>query len=124
MFCKSGVLIVIFAKNNYSIYAHTMMIKTPLLHQSSGPHVFLSFSPSLYFWLISWNASCVTQEILASLLLSLFHLRLWTTRFWSIKGPQQDSAYVSTGYMHKSEIDESCGSPIFNFSEDIQCLFT
>ena len=69
-----------------------MLIKTPFLHQSFGPHVFLSFSLSLsvYFWLISWNtkASCVTQDILASLL-SLSHHRLWTTRFWSIKGPQQ-----------------------------------
>ena len=51
-----------------------MLIKTPLLHQSLGPRVFLSFclslSLSLYFWLIFWNAkaSCVTQEILASLL--------------------------------------------------------
>ena len=50
---------------------------------------FLSFS--LYFWLISWNAKagCVTQEILASLLLSLSHCRLRTTRFQSIKWPQQ-----------------------------------
>ena len=51
---------------------------------------FLSLSISLYFWLISWNAKagCVTQEILASLLLPLSHCRLWTTRFRSIKGPQ------------------------------------
>ena len=40
MFCKSGILIFIFAENNYSIYAHTMLIKTPLLHQSIGPRVF------------------------------------------------------------------------------------
>ena len=46
MFCKSGILIFIFAENNYGIYAHTMLIKTPLLHQSSGPRVFLSFSLS------------------------------------------------------------------------------
>ena len=91
MLCKSGILIFIFVKNNYSIYAHTMLIKTPLLHQSLGPRVFLSFffSLSIYFWLISWNAKAgfVTQEILASLL-SLSHRRLRTTRFWSIKGPQ------------------------------------
>ena len=31
MFCKSGILIFIFAENNYSIYAHTMLIKTPLI---------------------------------------------------------------------------------------------
>ena len=47
MFCKSGILTFIFAKNNYSIYAHTMLIKTPLLHQSFGPHVLLSLSLSL-----------------------------------------------------------------------------
>ena len=47
MLCKSGILIFIFAENNYSIYAHTMLIKTPLLHQSSGPHVFFSLSVSL-----------------------------------------------------------------------------
>ena len=33
MFCKSGILIFIFAENNYSIYAHTMLIKTPLLQK-------------------------------------------------------------------------------------------
>ena len=43
MFCKSGILIFVFAENNYSIYAHTMLIKTPLLHQGFGPRVFLSF---------------------------------------------------------------------------------
>ena len=47
MFCKPGILIFIFAENNYSMYAHTMLIKTPLLHQSSGPHVLLSLSFSL-----------------------------------------------------------------------------
>ena len=47
MFCKSGILIFIFTENNYSIYAHTMLIKTHLLHQSFGPRVFLSLSFSL-----------------------------------------------------------------------------
>ena len=58
MFCKSGILIFIFAENNYSIYAHAMLVKTPLLHQSFGPRVFISFysvSLSLYFWLIPWS---------------------------------------------------------------------
>ena len=72
-----------------------MLVKTPLLHQSFGPRVclsfflFLSFSLSLYFWLIPWRAKagCVTQGILASFLLSLSHRGLWTTRFLSIKGP-------------------------------------
>ena len=47
MFFKSGILIFIFAESNYSIYAHTMLIKTSLLHQSSGPPVFLSLSLSV-----------------------------------------------------------------------------
>ena len=67
MFCKSGILVFIFAENNYSIYAHTMLIKTPLLHQSSGPCVFLSLSfflslslsPPLFFRLIPWSAEAL-----------------------------------------------------------------
>ena len=47
MFCKSGILIFIFAENNYSIYAHTMLIKTHLLHQSFGPCVLLMLALSL-----------------------------------------------------------------------------
>ena len=35
------------------MYAHAMLIKTPLLHQSFGPHVFLSFFLSLSFLFIS-----------------------------------------------------------------------
>jgi len=50
MVCKPGILIFIFAENNYSIYAHTMLIKTPLLHQSFGLRVFLSLSLSGYFF--------------------------------------------------------------------------
>ena len=56
MFCKSGILIFLFAENNYSIYAHAMLIKTPLLHQSFDPCVCLfflslslSFSSFLFF---------------------------------------------------------------------------
>ena len=57
MFCKSGILIFIFAENNYSIYAHAMLIKTPLLLQSFGPCVFLSILPVfLSIWLIPWSA--------------------------------------------------------------------
>ena len=33
MFCKPGILIFIFAENNYSIYAQAMFIRTPLFHQ-------------------------------------------------------------------------------------------
>ena len=73
MFCKSGILIFLFDENNYSIYAHAMLIKTPLLHQSFAPRVFLFFLSlfllffsflslslffsflSLYFWLIPWS---------------------------------------------------------------------
>ena len=53
MFCKSGILIFIFAENYYSIYAHTMFTKTPLLHQSFGPRVFLSFLLSFYSFSLS-----------------------------------------------------------------------
>ena len=57
MFCKSGVLIFIFAENNYSIYAHTILVKTPLLHQSFGPCVFsLSLSLSLSLYLFQANS--------------------------------------------------------------------
>ena len=51
--------------------------------------LFLSFSLSLYFWLIPWNAktSWVTLGILASFFLSLSHRWLRTTRFQSNKGP-------------------------------------
>ena len=48
MFYKSGILLFIFAENNYSIYAQAMLIKTPFLHQSFGPCVFLSFFLSFF----------------------------------------------------------------------------
>ena len=134
MFCKSGILIFIFAENNYSIYAHTMLIKTPLLHQSSGLRVFLFLSLSLsgYFFGAQRSsvfiflpgllrpsregtlhvqpiervpeasvnrasavpgallAFCINQGISASFSLLYFLIgQLQTTRFWSIKGPQQ-----------------------------------
>ena len=65
-----------------------------MLHQSLCPC--LSLSLSLYFWLIPWSAkaSFVTQGILASFLLSLSHHQLRTTRFRSIKGPQQVDSLV------------------------------
>ena len=113
-----------------------MLNKTPLLHQSSGPRVFLSFSLSLplFFRLIPWSAEalwvhfparasktlsrrcsapsphregawglceqskahagallafCVNQGISASFSPLLSYRRLQTTRFQSIKGPQQ-----------------------------------
>ena len=50
MFCKSGILIFIFTENNHRIYAHTILIKTPLLHHSFGPRVFLSLSHTLFLW--------------------------------------------------------------------------
>ena len=68
-----------------------MLIKTPLLHQSFGPRVFLSLSISLSLFLADSlereSQLPLTQEILASFLLSLSHRRLRTTRFRSIKGP-------------------------------------
>ena len=113
---------------------YTMLNKTPLLHQSSGPRVFLSLSFSLsgYFFgaqrpseftflpgllrpsqegalrlhpierapEASMNraspvsgtllAFCINQGRSASFSLLYFLIgRLWTTRFRSIKGPQQ-----------------------------------
>ena len=75
MFCKSGILIFIFDENNYSIYAHAMLIKTPLLHQSSGPPVFLSLSFSLSLRLFLWNTEvlCVHFPAQASKTLSRRH---------------------------------------------------
>ena len=135
MFCKSGILIFIFAENNYTIYAHIMLIKTPLLHQSFGLYVFLSLSLSLSLRLSLWSADALWIHFPAqasktlprrcsapsphregawglceqsnphvrdfigflrkprniSLFLSplLSYRQLRTTRFWSIKGPQQ-----------------------------------
>ena len=62
---------------------------------------FLSFSLSLYFWLIPWSmkASCVTQGILASFLLSLAHRRLQTTRFQSNRGPTSGAQTGTLVYM-------------------------
>ena len=70
MFCKSGILIFIFAESNYLIYAHTLLIKTPLFHQSLGSRVFLSFflfflSFSIYFWLIPWSSEVPWAHFLA-----------------------------------------------------------
>ena len=71
-----------------------MLIKIPLLHQSLGPRVCLSFCLSL--WLIPWSvkAGCVTQGILASFLLSLSHRQLRTTKFRSIKGPTSGAHFI------------------------------
>ena len=52
MFCKSGILIFIFAENNYSIYAHTMLIKTPLLHQKEKA---MAPNSSTLAWKIPWT---------------------------------------------------------------------
>ena len=65
----------------------------------------LSFSLSLYVWLIAWSvkAGCITQGILASFLLSLSYHQLLTTRFRSIKGPQQSLKRARPGldvYLH------------------------
>ena len=117
---------------------YTMLNKTPLLHQSSGPRVLLSLSLSLSLSFSGWSpgvqrlsefiflprllrhsregalclhpikrapeayvnraslvpgallAFCVNQGISASFsLLDFLMSQLWTTRFRSIKGPQQ-----------------------------------
>ena len=64
MFCNSGISIFVFPESNYSIYAHTMLIKTSLLHQSFGPCVLLSLPLSLprlslFFRLIPWSAEAL-----------------------------------------------------------------
>ena len=143
MFCKSGILIFIFAENNY-----TMLIKTPLLHQSSCPCVFLSLSFSLslsgYFFGVQrpseftflpgplrpsqegalhlhpikrapeasvnranpvrgdFLAFWINQGISASFSPLPSYCRLWTTRFWSIKGPQQTLKIKSHRYQPRS----------------------
>ena len=90
-----------------------MLIKTPLLHQSLGPSVFLpsflphflpSFlPPSLSFWLIPWStkAGCITQGILASFLLSLSRCWLWTTRSQSNKGLTSKHTQTASIFLHE-----------------------
>ena len=119
-----------------------MLNKTPLLHQSSGPRVFLSLSFSLsgYFFGVqrpseftflpgllrpSWEGAlrlhpiervpeasvnrpspmsgtilvfCINQGISASFSSLLSYRRLWTTRFWSIKGPQQSRVMTQSSW--------------------------
>ena len=61
------------------IYTHQKIIKAPLLHQSLGPRVCLSF------FLFSLCLSLSFPLALSFTFLSL----IWTARSWSIKGPQQ-----------------------------------
>ena len=152
MFWKSGILIFIFAENNYSIYVHTRLIKTPLLHQSFGPKsCFLSLSLSFSGWSPGAQRSsgfiflpgllrpsrqgtlrlhpikrvpeafmnraspvpgallafCVNQGISASFSLLYFLIgRLRTTRFRSIKGPQQLVSKANVRKLH--EVTSKC----------------
>ena len=141
MFCKSGILIFIFAENNYFvrryICPHHVDKNTfaPSELWSPYPSLSLSLSLCLFFRLIPWSAEalwvhfparasktlsrrcsvpsphwegawglreqskpcagallafCVNQGISASFsLLDFLMSQLWTTRFRSIKGPQQ-----------------------------------
>ena len=88
-----------------------MPLKTPLLHQSFGSRVFLSFFLSIYtyFWLIPWSAKagCKTQGILTSFLLSLSHRRLQTTRFQSNKGPTNYILGFTGGSVIKNPPDKA-----------------
>ena len=90
MFCKSGILIFIFAENKYSIYAHSMLIKTPLLHQSSGPRVFLSlffsFFLSLSLRLFLWSAEAFWVQFPARASNTLLRRR-------SAPSPHQEGAW-------------------------------
>ena len=123
-----------------------MLIKTPLLHQSSGPHVFLSFFVSLSPFFSGWSpgaqrlseftflpgllrpsregtlcvhsierapeasvnraspvsgallAFCISQGLSASFCPLPSYRQLRTTKFWSIKGPQQVAPRTGTWY--------------------------
>ena len=87
-------------------------IKHPRSTRDLGPRVLLSLSLSLYFWLIPWSskAGWVTQGILASFLLPLSYHLFQTTRFRSIKGPQQHwsfhflktKGHLLSGYIYSS----------------------
>ena len=77
------------------MYVHTMLIKTPLLHQSLGPPVVLSLSLCLFLAdSLECESGCVTQGILASFLLPLSHHQLRTTRLWSNKGPTDNQLKI------------------------------
>ena len=149
MFCKSGILFFIFAENK----CHTMLIKTPVLHQNFGSHIFLSLSLSLRLFLWSAQNLWVHFPALSSKTLSrrlsvlsphqegawglreqskprvrsfigflrkprnislflsplLSYRWLRTTRFQSIKGPQQRATVHG---VTKSWIGEGNGNPL------------
>ena len=87
-------------------------IKHPCSTRDLSLCVLPSLSLSLYFWLIPWSAkdSCVTQGILASFLLSLSYRQLRTTKFWSIKGPQQVAP--RTGAWYTQHFGRSDSGPV------------
>ena len=81
-------------------------IKHPCSTRDLGPRVLPSLSLSLFLA----DAGCVTQGILASFLLSLSYRQLWTTRFRSIKGPQQVAP--RTGAWYTRHFGRSDSGPI------------
>ena len=70
MFCKSGILIFVFAENNHLV-RHAMLIKNTFAPSELwSPCLsfflsFYSFSLSLYFWLIPWSAEARWAHFLA-----------------------------------------------------------
>ena len=148
-----------------------MLIKTTLLHQSSGPRVFLFLSLPLFFRLLPWSAEalwvhfpaqasktllrrhsaplphqegawglreqskphagaslafCINQGISASFSPLLSYRWLWTTRFWSIKGPQQKVTAMDiflTQQCHNKQLLWGSGNDKLGRADKSRCLF-
>ena len=99
MFCKSGILFFIFAENKY----HTMLIKTPVLHQSFGSHVFLSLSLSLRLFLWSAQNLWVHFPALSSKTLSrrLSVLSPHQEGAWGLREQSKPRVRDFIGFLHK-----------------------
>ena len=119
MFCKSGILIFIFAENNYNIYAHTMLIKTPFFHQSFDPHVLLSFSLSLSLRLFLWSAEVLWVQFpaWASKTLSRRHSGPLPHQqgAWGLREQSKLCARGFIGFLHKPRNISLFLSPLLSY---------